>query len=87
MYNIIEKAMHNLKIEDVQNFALSKNVQLSEPELLFTYEFIKKNWSQVIKNPSILNLDRYKDKYSLENFQKIKKLFIEYSSKYQAFLR
>jgi len=53
----------------------------------FTYDFIKKNWEQVIKNPKLLNLERYKDHYSPENFNKIVKLFNEYSAKYQAFLK
>lgn len=72
--------------EDVNNFAISKNVNLSEEELTFTYEFIKKNWEQIIKNPNLLKLERYESKFSPENFTKIKKLFNEYSARYKAFL-
>ena len=36
--------MSMLKKEDVNNFAIKKNVFLSEGELDFTYEFLKKNW-------------------------------------------
>lgn len=86
MYNLISRYMTNLSEEDVFKFATSKDVHLSPEELSFTYNFIKKNWEQVIKNPSILNLERYRDKYSPENFNKIKKLFHEYSARYQAFL-
>lgn len=42
MYNIIEKYMNMLKKEDVNNFAISKNIYLSNAELDFTYDFIKK---------------------------------------------
>ncbi len=42
---------------------------------------------RVIKNPNLLNLELYKDHYTPENFQKIKKLFLEYSAKYQNFLK
>lgn len=87
MYNIISKVMMRLTKEEVNNFALSKNTNLSNEELEFTYAFIKKNWEQVIKNPNLLNLERYKDKFTPENFSKIKKLFNEYSSRYQAFLK
>ena len=45
MYNIIERYMSMMKIEDVNNFALSKNIYLSADELNFTYNFIKKNLS------------------------------------------
>lgn len=79
--------MEKLTKEDVNNFAISKNTYLSSEELDFVYVFVKKNWEQVIKNPKLLNLDRYKDHFSPENFIKIKKLFTEYSSKYQAFLQ
>lgn len=79
--------MMRLTKEEVNNFAISKNIILSPEELDFTYAFIQKNWEQVIKNPSLLNLERYQDKFSPDNFIKIKKLFIEYSSRYQAFLK
>lgn len=87
MYQLISRYMEKLTKEDVNNFAVSKNTHLSSEELDFVYVFVKKNWEQVIKNPKLLNLDRYKDHFSPENFAKIKKLFDEYSAKYQAFLR
>lgn len=87
MYNLILRFMNKLTKEDVNNFAISKNVNLSSEELDFVYDFVKKNWEQVIKNPGLLNIDRYKDRFSPENFVKIKKLILEYSSKYQEFLK
>ncbi len=87
MYNLVERVMARLTKEEVNNFAISKNVNLSPEELDFTYDFVKKNWEQVIKNPNLLNLDRYKDRFSSENFSKIKKLFEEYSARYQNFLK
>lgn len=78
--------MGKMAIQDVNNFAVSKNIFLSPEELQFVYDFIRKNWEQVIRNPKLLNLDRYKDKFSQENFVKIKKLFMEYSSRYSSFL-
>lgn len=79
--------MSKLTREDINNFALSKNVFLSENELNFTYDFVKKNWEQVIKNPKLLHLERYQNHFSPENYIKIQKLFNEYSAKYQAFLK
>ena len=86
MYNLIKAYMGRITIQDVNNFAVSKNIYLSGEELNFVYEFINKNWEQVIKNPKLLNLDRYKDRFSKENFEKIKKLFLEYSSRYSSFI-
>lgn len=87
MYNIIKRFMDNLTKEQVTTFATSKDVNLSAEELDFVYIFIKKNWEQLIKNPKLLNLDRYQSNFSQDNFIKIKKLFNEYSAKYQAFLK
>lgn len=86
MYNIIERYMNKLTKEDVNNFAIKNNVFLNEEELLFTYDFVKKNWQTVIANPNVLNLDRYKDKFTEENLIKIKKLFKEYSTRYKNYL-
>ena len=78
--------MNRISKEDVNNFAQKNNVTLSESELDFTYDFIKKNWQPILANPNMLNFDRYKDKYSPENLEKIKKLFKEYSIKYKNYL-
>lgn len=86
MYNIIERYMSNLKKEDVAKFALSKNANLSNDELDFTYTFIKKNWKEILKNPSLFNIDRYENKYSKENFIKVKQVFNEYYQKFSSFL-
>ena len=86
MFNLIKRFMQNLNKEQVSNFALSKDINLSNEELDFTYEFVKKNWEKILGNPKLLNLDRYKEKFSEENFIKINKLFIEYSQKYRNYL-
>jgi hypothetical protein len=78
--------MNKITMEDINNFALKKNIYLSENELTFTFEFVKKNWNQILSNPNMLNIDRYKNIYSEENFNKIKILFNEYYSKYHKFL-
>ena len=67
MYSLIERYMNKITKEDVNSFALKKNITLSDDELTFTYDFIKKNWDKILSNPNILNLNRYKDKYSEEN--------------------
>ena len=74
--------MENLTREEVQNFAIKNNVILSEEELAFTYDFVKKNWEMIFRNPNLLNLNRYKDRFSEENFTKIQKLIQFYYQKY-----
>lgn len=86
MFNIIERFMEKLKKEDIQNFAIKNNVILSEEELAFTYQFVKKNWKIVLSNPNAFNLERYKDKFSEENYLKMNRLLKEYMTRYQSFL-
>lgn len=86
MFNLVERFMNNLSREQVNDFALKKAAHFNEEELNFTYDFIKKNWRSVISNPNLLNLDRYQNIYTPENFGKIKQVFNEYSQKYQKFL-
>ena len=87
MYSIIEKYMGRLTEEDVNKFALSKNCTLSPEELNFTYVFIKKNWSDILKNPSVFDLNRYKSHYSEENFAKIKQVYQEYFERFASLLK
>lgn len=87
MFNIIEAYMKKLSKEDINNFAIKKGANLSSEELDFTYSFVKKNWQQVLKNPNIFDIDRYQNKYSPQNFVKIKQVFNEYYQKFGSFLK
>lgn len=86
MFNIVEKFVNKLTIEDINSFALKKNIILSEEELNFVYSFIKKNYKDILKNPNLFDINRYEDKFQNGNFEKIKKVYIEYFSKYHKFL-
>ena len=86
MFGMIDNFMRCITKEDVNKFAKSKNVFLDNDELNFTYDFVKKNYKEMLKNLSLFKIDRYKNKYKGNNFEKIKKVYIEYFSKYQRFL-
>ena len=49
MFNIIERYINNMSVDDVRNFAISKNINLSDDELNFTYNFVKKKLSRLFK--------------------------------------
>ena len=86
MRNIINNFMNKLPLEDISNCASNKGITLSENELVFTYEFIKKNWESILGNPKLFNIDRYKSNYTPDNFIKIKKIYKEYLQKYSNYL-
>ena len=72
--------------EDVNKFALKKNINLNEQELDFTYNFIKKNYKDYFNNPKVFDLERYRNIYTEENFSKITKVYKEYTQKYNNYL-
>ena len=76
--NIIDIYINKLKKEDVLNFALKNNINLSDEELNFTYNFIKNNYKESIKNKDTFNLSAYQNHFSKENFEKIEKLLQKY---------
>lgn len=79
--------MSKLTKDDVNRFALNNNVNLSEEELNFTYEFVLKNWKTILSNHGMFDISRYKNQYSEENFNKIQLLVKEYALKYRDFLK
>ena len=81
MFNLIERYINRMTKEDINNFAISKDIHLSNEELDFTYDFVKKNYQSFLANPQ-----RYKDHYTKENFSKITKVFSEYFQKYSNYL-
>ena len=86
MFNMIERYMNKMTKEDVNNFAIKNNVNLSEEELDFTYQFVKKNWKTLVSNPNMFHFERYKNHFSEENYHKIDHLIKEYLTRFSHFL-
>lgn len=86
MFILIERYINNMTINDLNNLAISKGIGLSNEELDFSYNFIKQNWKTVLSNYNLFDFDKYKDKYSAENFAKIKQLIKQYTLKYGHYL-
>lgn len=86
MYFIVKRYIDNMSVHDLNNMALSKDIGLSKEELDFSYEFIKKNWRNILGNKGLFDIDKYKDRYSEENFIKIKNLYKDMLLKYGTYL-
>ena len=76
-----------MDIHDLNNLAISKGIGLSNDELEFSYLFIKKNWMNILSNKGLFDIDKYKDKYSEINFNKIKSLYKELLLIYGSYLK
>lgn len=76
--NIVDIYMNNLRKDDVLNFATKKDIRLSNEELDFTYDFIKKHYKEIMNDKYKYNFEDYRNKFSSENFEKINNLIKEY---------
>ena len=81
MFKLIKNYISNMTKEDIVKFTQKNGIFLSESELDFTYRFIKKNYEALYANPNV-DLSKYKENYTEENYQKMMKLIAEYKSKY-----
>ena len=75
---LIERYITNLTIEDLALHAHKQGINLSEAELIFSFDFIKNNYQEVIKNPDNFDFQNYAGYYSEENFEKINNLINKY---------
>lgn len=81
MKQLIKNYVSNLTKEQVADFSKSKNIFLNDNELDFVYTYIKNNYDELITNPNI-DLSKYKQYLSEENYNKIVNLVNEYKKKY-----
>ena len=76
--DIIDLYVRNMSVSNVRDFAYKNDIDLSDEETDFVYNFIKNNYREVIKNRDSFDLSAYKEKFSEENYQKLKELVKEY---------
>lgn len=87
MFILIKRYIDNISIHDLNNLAISRDIGLSNEELEFSYSFIKKNWQNILSNKGLFDIDKYKNRFSEENFIKIKSLYKEMLLKYGSYLK
>ena len=76
--NIVDIYMNNLRKEDIKNFALKKDIRISNEELELTYYFIKTHYKEIMKDKYKYNFKDYENRFSKENAENINKLISEY---------
>lgn len=81
MFQLIKNYVAQMTKEDVKNFTEKNGIYLNEYELDFSYRFIKKNYEALYANPNV-DLSKYKNQFTEENYIKIMKLIQVYKSKY-----
>lgn len=81
MFQLIKNYVAKMTREDVVKFCNKNDIYLNDSEVDFVYRFIKKNYEALYANPNI-DLTKYKDHFSEENFNKLMKLIQTYKQKY-----
>lgn len=83
---LIDNYVYNLKKSDVYNFGYKNGINLSDDELEYVYDIIKKDYHTIIYgNPDNIFLD-LKSKFPLETVRKIENLYLEFKMKFENYL-
>lgn len=83
---IIQKYVDMLTKEDIVKFASFQNEILTNNEVDFLYNIIKKEWKTIIFGNYQVILSQYKEYLSVDKWNKIENLILEYKEKYKSFL-
>ncbi len=85
MNNLLKKYINSLKIEQLKEFSLKNDINLTNEELSFILDLVKNNLDDILVNDSKY-LEIVKNKIDSENYKKIEKLFIYYKNRYKGYL-
>ena len=78
MNNLISNYISSLDINSVNSLLINNNIYLDNNELSNIYYIIKNNYNDLINNKLYL----YKDKFNMDNYNKLNNLLNQYIKKY-----
>jgi len=76
--NLISNYVSKMTEEDIQKFASSKGINISEADLPIIYEYTKKHWKEFYEKNASKVLEELKPKISLETYNKIEDMYSDY---------
>ena len=85
MKSLIENYIDKLSSDELNNFALKNDINLSDKELKIIFNLVKSKWKDILINDEEY-LNYLKDNISKDNFIKIKNLFLYYKNRYKGYL-
>lgn len=83
---LIQSYVNKITIDDITNFSKTYGIILDENETKIIYDIVKNEWHTVIYGNPRPILDRIKEKFNFENYQKIEQLYLKFKEKYQNYL-
>lgn len=86
MIFFIKQHINKITINNINDFAIKNNCFLNEIELNVIFNVIRNNYMDILNGDDGESLTILKNNLSLENYNKIIRLYNEYKVKYQSFL-
>ena len=85
MKSLIKNYIDKLTIDNLKEFALKNNINLTDTEFEYLLKLAKENFEDILVNEDKY-LDIIKNNVNPNEFIKIKELFLHYKNKYQGYL-
>ena len=82
---LIKNYISKLSIDNLKEFALKNNINLTDIELEYLLTLVKENLDDILVNEDKY-LNMVKDNINPNEFEKIKELFLYYKNKYKGYL-
>ena len=74
---LIYKYIERIKKEDIANYSLSQNINLTNNELNIIYDYIKNKTNIILDNPELI-IKEIKNKLNIPTYNKILELYNKY---------
>lgn len=79
---LIEQYINKLTPKDINNFALSKGIKLSDKDLNIIYNHVKKDYKTFIYGNQRAILDELKKEVELSTYNQLELLYLQYKDKF-----
>lgn len=83
---MIRKYVENLRMEDIEQFALENGIFLDKDETIYLYHTIQTKWENVVFGSKEEVLKEAKGKLKPSTYKKVEELLYFYSEKYKRYL-
>ena len=85
MISLIKNYINKLSIDNLRDFALKNDINLTDMELEYLLNLTKENFDDILINEDKY-LDMVKNNINSSEFKKIEELFLYYKNKYKGYL-
>ena len=85
MKSLIKNYIDKLSINNLKDFALNNNINLTDNELNYILNLVKDNYEDILKDDTIY-LENIKNNINPLEYEKIKNLYLYYKNKYKNYL-